>query len=120
MYAAGIDDGELGALIRALDEKIRRAEEARVSGGPLKAERVRLVLQLAAAALADKGPLPGADTEYACACAAEEALREEEQTHPAAQARFGRPQGLGGWGRAALGYAGISVIVALAWLVLSG
>src|SRR5271156_1754088 len=61
MYSAGIDDGELGVKISALDEQLRRAE------GPtqaLKVARRQLVLQLATAALEDDGPLPGADAEY--------------------------------------------------------
>src|SRR5580658_9107788 len=60
MYAAGIDDGEHGAKIKALDEQLRRAEAV---GGPtqaLKAARYQLFLQLAIAALEDDGPLPGA------------------------------------------------------------
>src|SRR5579863_1169763 len=64
MYAAGIDDGEVGAKISAMDEQLCWAE---VVGGytvALRAARHRLVLQLAAAALEDDGPLPGADAEY--------------------------------------------------------
>ena len=64
MYAAGIDDGELGAKIIALDEQLRRAEMVRGSTQELKSTRRQLVLQLAAAALEDDGPLPGADAEY--------------------------------------------------------
>jgi hypothetical protein len=64
MYAAGIDDGELGARINALNETLRRAEAVRGSTQALKAARRQLVLQLAAAALEDDGPLPGADAEY--------------------------------------------------------
>ena len=64
MYAAGIDDGELGAKISALDEQLGRAEAVGGSTQVLKATRRQLVLQLAAAALEDDGPLPGADAEY--------------------------------------------------------
>ena len=64
MYAAGIDDGELGARISALDEQLRDAEGVGRSTQALKAARRQLVLQLAAAALEDDGPLPGADAEY--------------------------------------------------------
>ncbi len=76
MFAAGIDDGELGAQISALNEKIRESEAAKTSCPALKAEREKLVLQLAAAALLEKGPLPGADAEYARACVAEAALQK--------------------------------------------
>src|ERR1019366_3899881 len=64
MFATGIDDGEHGAKIIALDEQLRRAERFNGSTLALKVERRRIVLQLAAAALEDDGPLPGADAEY--------------------------------------------------------
>jgi len=64
MYAAGIDDGQLGAQIAALDERIRQAEVAMIPTRTLKVEREILVLQLAAAALVEEAPLPGADAEY--------------------------------------------------------
>ncbi len=75
MYAAGIDDGELGAKISALDEQVRRVEAAGVSGQALRTARCRLVLQLAVAALEDDGPLPGADAEYHKAREAQAALQ---------------------------------------------
>jgi hypothetical protein len=55
MYAAGLDDGELGAKISALDERLRRVEAARGSTHVLKAARRHLVLRLATAALEDDG-----------------------------------------------------------------
>jgi hypothetical protein len=42
MFAAGIDDGELGAKISALDEQLRRAEGVGGSTQALKAERRQL------------------------------------------------------------------------------
>jgi hypothetical protein len=78
MYAAGIDDGELGAKISALDEQLRRAEDVGVSTQALKATRRQLVLQLAAAALEDDGPLPGAEAEYRRAREAQMALERYE------------------------------------------
>jgi hypothetical protein len=81
MYAAGIDDGELGARISALDEQLRRAEAAGGSTQALKAARRQLVLKLAAAALEEDGPLPGADAEYRRAKEAHGAL---ERHHEAA------------------------------------
>jgi hypothetical protein len=74
MYAAGIDDGELGARISALNEKLRRAEAVGGSTQALWAARRQLVLKLAAAALEDDGPLPGADAEYRRAREAQAAL----------------------------------------------
>jgi hypothetical protein len=74
MCAAGIDDGELGAKISALNEQLRRAEVVGGSTQALKAARRQLVLQLAGAALVDDGPLPGADAEYCRAREAREAL----------------------------------------------
>jgi hypothetical protein len=78
MYAAGIDDGELGARISALDEQLRRAEAVGGYTQALMAARRQLVLQLAAAALEDDGPLPGADAEYRRAREAQAALEEYE------------------------------------------
>jgi hypothetical protein len=64
MYAAGIDNGQLAAQIAVLDEIIRQAEAARGSARALRADRKKLILQLAAAALEEEAPLPGADAEY--------------------------------------------------------
>lgn len=71
MYAAGIDDGKIGAKITALDKQLRLAG---VFAEALKAEREKLLRQLAACALEDDGPLPGADAEYASARGAQAAL----------------------------------------------
>ena len=79
MYAAGIDDGELGAKISAVDEQLRRAEAVGGSTQALKAARRQVVLQLAAAALEDDGPLPGADAEYRRAREAQAALDRHEK-----------------------------------------
>ena len=74
MYTAGIDDGEHGVKIRALDEQLRRAEAVGDSTEALKSTRRQLILELAAAALEDDGPLPGADAEYRRAREAQVAL----------------------------------------------
>jgi hypothetical protein len=79
MYAAGIDDGKLGAKISALDEQLRRVETLGGSTLALKATRRQLVVQLAAAALEDDGPLPGADAEYRKAREAQVALDRHER-----------------------------------------
>jgi hypothetical protein len=78
MYAAGIDDGSLGAQVAALEQRIRRADTTRFPLGPLLARRRELLLRLAAAALEVAAPLPGADAEYERARAALAALREAE------------------------------------------
>ncbi len=78
MYAAGIDDGELGARISAVEEQLRRPEAAGDSTQELLAARRQLILQLAAAALEDDAPLPGADAEYDKAREAEAALRRHQ------------------------------------------
>ena len=57
---------------------MRRAEEVGDSTTPLKAARSQLVLQLAAAALEDDAPLPGADAEYDRAREAQAALQWHE------------------------------------------
>ena len=74
MYAAGIDDGQLASQIAHLDEIIGQAEAARCSARALRADRKKLVLQLAAAALEEEAPLPGADAEYQKAREAQAAL----------------------------------------------
>jgi hypothetical protein len=79
MYAAGIDDDENGAKINALDERLHRAEAVGAFTQPLKTARRQLVLQLAAAALEDDGPLPGADAEYHRARETQAALERHEK-----------------------------------------
>jgi hypothetical protein len=74
MYAAGIDDGRLAAQIAAVDQRLRQAEAAGVSLRELLAKRQDLILRLAAAALAEEAPLPGADAEYEQARLAQAAL----------------------------------------------
>jgi hypothetical protein len=78
MYAAGIDDGQLGAQLAALGQRIRRADAARLPLGPLLARRRELLLRLADAALEEDAPLPGADAEYERAKDAQAALRQAE------------------------------------------
>jgi hypothetical protein len=77
MYAVGIDDGSLGAQVAALDRRIRQSDTRRCPLGPLLAQRRKLILQLAAAALEDDAPLPGAQTEYERAMEALAALNKE-------------------------------------------
>jgi hypothetical protein len=75
MYAAAIDDGQLGSQIAAVDERIRQAHSSQAAGEMLKAERRRLLLRLAEAALEEDAPLPGADAEYARARTAQTVLQ---------------------------------------------
>ena len=77
MYAAGIDDGSLGVQVAALDRRIRHADPGQYPLGPLLARRRELLLRLAAAALEDDAPLPGADAEYERAREALSALKKE-------------------------------------------
>jgi hypothetical protein len=79
MYATGIDDGEHGAKINALDKRLYRAEAVGAFTQSLRAARRQLVLQLAAAALEDDGPLPGADAEYHRARETQAALERHEK-----------------------------------------
>jgi hypothetical protein len=78
MYLEGIDDGRLGVFLAALDQRIRLAEAIRRPVGPLLGQRRGLLLRLAAAALEDDAPLPGAQAEYERAREALTALQEEE------------------------------------------
>ena len=79
MCAAGIDDGSLGARLTALGQTIRQAEAGRLPLGLLLAQRRELLLQLAAAALEEDAPLPGAETEYGRAKNALAALKMEAE-----------------------------------------
>jgi hypothetical protein len=69
MYRAGIDDGETGPLIAATDQQLLAARYAGSSREALEAEREKLLVRLADAALEDDSPLPGADDEFARAWA---------------------------------------------------
>ncbi len=75
MFAAGIDDGRIGAQTAAVDERIRQAHADQAASKALKAERRTLLLRLAEAALEEDAPLPGADAEYTRARVAQTALR---------------------------------------------
>lgn len=63
MYAAGIDDGQLGQEIARLEQRTHRSGRNMSEAGPA-AERDRLLVQLADLALEDDAPLPGAEGEY--------------------------------------------------------
>jgi hypothetical protein len=62
------------AQIAAVDQRIRQAEAAGISLLELLAQRRNLILRLAAAALEEDAPLPGADAEYERARLARAAL----------------------------------------------
>ena len=78
IYTAGIDDGHLGAQIAALALQIRQVHSATTDLKGLKAERRTLLMRLAAAALEEDAPLPGADAEYETARKAQAALAHRE------------------------------------------
>lgn len=83
MHDAGIDDGQLGARIAAVGGELRRAEVRDEPADHLRAERSRLFIQLADAALEFDAPLPGADAEYRRAWQAEAALRAFDDSRTA-------------------------------------
>lgn len=64
MYAAGIDDGESGEQIAALDARLAAEGLAPGEAQELRARRLLLLIRLADAALEDDAPLPGADAEF--------------------------------------------------------
>jgi hypothetical protein len=74
MDAAGIDEGQSGAQITALDQHLRQAQAASTAGKGLQAQRRTLLVRLATAALEEDAPLPGADAEYEAARKAQAAL----------------------------------------------
>jgi hypothetical protein len=78
MYAAGIDDGHLGAQIAAVGQHVRQGHPAGVEVEGLQAARRKLLVRLAAAALEEDAPLPGADAEYETARKARAALANRD------------------------------------------
>lgn len=79
MYAAGIDDGETGAMIAAVAAELASAAPPAVA--ELEARRNRLYIRLADAALEDDAPLPGADAEFAQALDLKRAIEVESAAH---------------------------------------
>jgi hypothetical protein len=96
-------DGELGAKIAALEERIRSAE------------REKLLVQLAVAALEDDGPLPGADAEYIRARNAQAALHRHDADLRAVMVRLRKDVP---WRLLTLGCAAVAV-GCLAFLALA-
>jgi glycerol-3-phosphate dehydrogenase len=76
MYRAGLDDGRTGALLAGVDRELRRGGLTPATVQNLNARRKQLLLQLAAAALEEEAPLPGADFEYRRAREAQAALQD--------------------------------------------
>src|SRR5262249_10316869 len=79
MYAAGIDDGQLGGQIATLDEQLPRPGATETAGKALRAAGEKLILGLAAAALETEAPLPGAEVEYQQVRECQAALRAHTQ-----------------------------------------
>ena len=119
MYVAGIDDGETGALLHTLEEKLRGAEAGSDGAKRLSAERENLVVQLAAAALAEDGPLPGAEDEYARARAAHSAMQAYREQTAALKESLACPDEHG-WRWRAAGYAVLGGSLLLGSLAASG
>src|SRR5262245_35946156 len=65
MYAVGIDDGESGAQVAAVDAALAADGVAPGAAPELRARRLLLLIRLADAALENDAPLPGADAEFA-------------------------------------------------------
>lgn len=70
--------GTWGRCIAALDLQIRQVHSATTDIQGLKAERGTLLVRLAAAALEEDAPLPGADMEYETARKAQAALAHRD------------------------------------------
>ncbi len=117
MYAAGIDDGEIGAKISAVAEQLRRAGVSRVSAEALRAEREKLFRQLAACALEDDAPLPGADAEYAESREAQAALKSHDAGVSALRSSL---RDRVGWVRVATTLGAFGCLLLLALVLLLG
>jgi hypothetical protein len=110
MYAAGIDDGECGERIQGLDNGPGGAGDPAPSGKTPEGRRKPLLIRLAAAALAEDGPLPGADVEYRAARKAHAALREQDEELANAKALL-TPRDKAGYCRVAIGYGTIGLLL---------
>jgi hypothetical protein len=117
MYTAGIDDGECGARVHTLDNELRGAEPVKPSGDSPDGRRRNLLIRLAAAALAEEGPLPGADAECRATREAQAALRERDEELAAAKALL-MPRDMAGRYRVAIGYGTIGLFLAAAAAVV--
>jgi hypothetical protein len=116
MYAAGIDDGESGARIAALEETMRRAAATGEPDAAAQATRDEQLRRLAAAALEDDAPLPGADAEYERAREAQTRLQAHDATVGALREEFAAAPAA--WARAVVGYLAVGgALLALARLV---
>lgn len=80
MYAAGIDDGIIGAQIAEIDAEIQETIASDMMGELLRSLRNRLLIQLADAALEFDAPMPGAEAQFRKARDAETALADFDET----------------------------------------
>jgi hypothetical protein len=113
MYEEDIDDGELGAKIANLDKRIRQAEIGSAPTWLMRRERANLCVELAAAALVDDAPLPGADAEYQAAKQVQAALKANDLDLMAATVGL-LPRGVAGWGRLTIWYGAVGGLLFLA------
>jgi hypothetical protein len=111
--ADGIDDSKSAVQLHSLDDRSRGVEATKPSSEAWAVERAKLLLQLAAAALAEEPPLPGADAEYRAARKAQTVLRKHDADLVVVKALL-IPRDEIGWCRMALGYATMSVVLFLA------
>jgi hypothetical protein len=117
MYTAGIDDGECGAQVHTLDNEQCGAEAVKPSGKTPAGRRRKLLVQLADSALAEEGPLPGADAAYKAARKAQAALREQDEELAAAKTLL-MPPDKADYCRVAIGYGTMGFFLAVAAAVL--
>lgn len=64
LYEIGVDDGELGRQIADVEDELRRSSGIGAHAEWLHLKRRRLFIRLAAAAMEDDAPLPGAEAEH--------------------------------------------------------
>jgi hypothetical protein len=106
MYAAGIDDGQLGAQIARLDKEIHRTVAGRVPTKAQRIERNGLVKLLAESALEEDAPLPGADAQYVAARELQLMLARQNRTLSDIHTSL-ISKGWVGWSRVAIGFGTI-------------
>lgn len=119
MYRVGSGDPQVRSQIAGMDEKIRQAEARKESARALNSEREKLLLQLAAAALGQSVPPPGAEAECAKAKEAQEAMQRHVEATARARAAL-PPKDRRARGRVLIGIGTVGGLCLLAFCLLCG
>ena len=117
MYEAGAGDPQLRSQLAAVDEKVRQAEAKKESTKALKAEKERLLLQLAGPALTQPGPVPGTEAEYTKAKESQTALHQQTENMSRARTAL-PPKDRTAWRRVMIGFGTVGGVGLLGFCLL--